>query len=152
MCILKKIFLRTCLKQNKIKQFAVFLWTDPISSIYQKIGSEDPIYRLVDIFYTIVEKDALLRPLYPDDLTESRKHLAWFLIQRFGGAPTYSQLRGHPRMRARHMPFKIGLQEKNAWMNNMNKALDQIQEFASYRLILKEYFEEFATFMINQPN
>ncbi len=74
-----------------------------------------------------------------------------FLIQRFGGAQTYSEERGHPRMRARHMPFKISMKEKDAWMTNMNAALDSVPEFDPYKSILKNYFEEFATFMINQP-
>src|SRR5882672_6648399 len=125
---------------------------DPISVIYKEIGSDEPFYKLVDNFYSRVELDPILRPLYPDDLTLSKKHLALFLIQRFGGTPTYSEERGHPRMRSRHMPFKIGVKEKDAWMINMKAALDTIPEFEPYKLLLQEYFEEFATFMINQPS
>jgi hemoglobin len=126
--------------------------TDPISIIYKEIGSDEPFYRLVDIFYARVENDPILRPLYPSDLAMPKKHLALFLIQRFGGKPIYSEERGHPRMRARHMPFKIGVKEKDAWMVNMNAALDAMAEFKPYESLLKEYFEEFATFMINQPD
>ena len=125
---------------------------DLISSIYMDLGSDEIIYRLVDVFYSKIESDQILRPLYPDDLTLPKRHLALFLIQRFGGKPTYSEERGHPRMRARHMPFKIGIKEKDAWMINMNTALDSIAEFESHKTVLKEYFEEFATFMINQPD
>ena len=126
--------------------------TDPVSVIYKKIGSDEPFYKLVEAFYAGVDKDPILRPLYPADLEMPKKHLALFLIQRFGGAQTYSEERGHPRMRSRHMPFKIGIIEKNAWMINMNAALDIVPEFAPYKSILKEYFEEFASFMINQPS
>jgi hemoglobin len=124
---------------------------DPIASIYKEIGSDIPIYKLVEAFYTKVEVDSVLRPLYPADLSEGKRHLALFLIQRFGGPSTYSDERGHPRMRSRHMPFKIGVAEKEAWMLNMMAALDMVPEFANHKKVLKDYFEEFATFMINQP-
>src|SRR5271154_5512714 len=91
---------------------------DLINNIHKEIGSDEPFFRLVDIFYSRVETDSILRPLYPADLTQPKKHLALFLIQRFGGAQTYSKERGHPRMRSRHMPFKIGVKEKDAWIVN----------------------------------
>lgn len=124
---------------------------DPISIIYRSINSEDPFFKLVDEFYAGVEKDSRIRPLYPEDLTLSKKHLALFLIQRFGGRGTYSEERGHPRMRGRHMPFKIGMKERDAWLENMGAALDKVPEFAPFRAVLDHYFVEFATFMINQP-
>jgi hemoglobin len=126
--------------------------TDPISNIYKEIGSDEPFFQLIDVFYARVEIDPVLRHLYPADLTEAKKHLAMFLIQRFGGAQTYSEERGHPRMRSRHMPFKIGVKEKDAWMANMNAALDAIPAFATHKPLLQKYFEDFATFMINQPD
>ncbi len=134
------------------KFFQGSFMVDPISLIHKEIGSDEPFYKLVDIFYSRVESDAILRPLYPSDLALPKKLLALFIIQRFGGAPTYSAERGHPRMRARHMPFKIGRKEKDAWIINMNAALDAVPEFAPYKPLLTDYFEEFATFMINQPN
>jgi len=125
---------------------------DPVSTIYKEIGSDKPFINLVDIFYAQVENDIVLRPLYPPDLTMPKKHLAMFLIQRMGGPTTYSDERGHPRMRARHLPFKIGLKEKDAWIKNMNVALDSVTEFCQYKNILQSFFEDFATFMINQPD
>lgn len=124
---------------------------DPVSAIYKAIGKEEPFFRLVDSFYAGVEKDPLLRPLYPEDLSNSKKYLALFLIQRCGGQGTYSQMRGHPRMRGRHMPFKIGMKERDAWLANMQAALDNTAEFAGHRDVLDAYFLDFATFMINQP-
>jgi len=124
---------------------------DPIESIYKKVGSEEPFFRLVAEFYSRVEKDLVLRPLYPEDVTPSIEHLALFLIQRTGGRQTYSEQRGHPRMRSRHMPFKIGQSERDAWVKNMNAALDVVPEFEPHKAHLREFFENFATFMINQP-
>lgn len=119
--------------------------------MYKLVGSEAPFYKLVDEFYAEVEKDPLLRPMYPKDLTEPKRNLALFLIQRTGGATTYSDERGHPRMRGRHMPFAIGQAERDSWMRNMTAALDRVPEFADHKKVLWEFFDNFATFMINKP-
>jgi hemoglobin len=125
---------------------------DPFGGIYAKVGSEKPFFALVEAFYALVENDQILRPLYPEDLTPAKEHLALFLIQRTGGRNTYSLERGHPRMRARHMPFKIGLKERDAWVKNMNQALEATPEFAAHKEAMRDFFSEFATFLINQPN
>lgn len=124
---------------------------DPLAAIFKSVGDSEPYYRLVDLFYSGVETDPLLRPLYPADLTEPKRHLALFLIQRTGGPQTYSQERGHPRMRARHMPFRIGVDERNAWMVHMTAALESVPEFADAKEALLSFFSDFATFLINQP-
>src|SRR5262249_20231964 len=124
---------------------------DPIAGIYAKIGSEKPFFALVDAFYALVEKDQILRPLYPEDLSPAKEHLALFLIQRTGARNTYSLERGHPRLRARHMPFKIGQKERDAWVKNMNQAIDATPEFTPHKEVMRDFFSEFATFMINQP-
>lgn len=125
---------------------------DPIAEIYQASGGSDaPFIKLVDAFYAGVETDPILRPMYPADLTESKSHLSLFLIQRCGGPTTYSDNRGHPRMRGRHMPFKIGTTEKDAWIKNMFNALDQTPELEAHKDMLRAYFDDFANFMINQP-
>src|SRR5579883_2361591 len=125
---------------------------DPVASIYKSVGMEEPFYKLVEQFYAGIEKDELLRPLYPKDLAEPKRNLALFLIQRTGGPGTYSQERGHPRMCARHMPFPIGVKEKDAWMRNMTAALNAVPEFAAHKDVLVEFFENFATFLINKPD
>lgn len=125
---------------------------DPVAQVFKQIGSEKPFFALVEAFYALVEKDSVLRPLYPEDLTPSRQHLALFLIQRTGGRTTYSDERGHPRMRARHLPFKIGQRERDAWVKNMDQALNETPEFAPHKELMSEFFAGFATFMINQPN
>jgi len=119
-------------------------------SIYELVGGHEAFVRLVDAFYAAVEQDALLRPLYPASLDEPREHLALFLTQFFGGPDVYSQRRGHPRLRARHLPFRIGRAERDAWVKHMLAALDKsgIQEPANTQM--RDYFQEAATFLINQ--
>ena len=124
---------------------------DPVSSIYEALGSEEPFFRLVEEFYAGVQTDELLRPMYPENLEKPKENLTLFLIQRCGGRGTYSQERGHPRMRQRHMPFKIGMKERDAWLKNMDQALSKVAEFSSHREVLDHFFVEFATFMINSP-
>ncbi len=124
---------------------------DPLSVIYKSVGSEEPYFRLVDEFYSGVEADPILRPIYPEDLGPGKKHLAQFLIQRTGGATTYSDERGHPRMRGRHMPFKIGVKERDAWVKHMTSAVHAVPEFEKHSEALLQFFDGFATFMINQP-
>ena len=125
---------------------------DPVGDIYKAIGKDEPFRKLVEKFYEGVETDRVLRPLYPEDLTAPKEHLALFLIQRTGGAQTYSQQRGHPRMRQRHMPFAIGFIERNAWLHHMGNALDMVPEFAPHKAVMTEFFENFATFLINRPD
>jgi hemoglobin len=123
---------------------------DPVSVIFGAIQQEEPFFRLVDEFYARIENEALLRPLYPEDLEDSKKKLALFLIQRMGGRTTYSDERGHPRMRMRHMPFKIGPAERDAWLRCMFAALQSTPEFAPHKQTLEHYFADFATFLMNQ--
>jgi hemoglobin len=126
---------------------------DPIGEIYLSLGRKDePYFRLVDEFYAGVEQNTTLRPLYPADLSLPKEHLALFLIQRTGGPQTYSENRGHPRMRARHMPFKIATKERDAWIEVMTAALNAVPEFSPHREVLLEFFEGFATFLINSPD
>jgi len=125
---------------------------DPVAAIFKAVGDEAPFFQLVEEFYNGVENDLILRPLYPEDLTAPKERLALFLIQRTGGRTTYSDERGHPRMRQRHMPFPIGMNERNAWMKNMLAALDKVPELEPHKAVLTEFFDNFATFMINKPN
>ncbi len=124
---------------------------DPVAKVYSAVGSDEPFYRLVEEFYKGIEQDLLLRPLYPKDLTEPKRSLALFLIQRTGGHGTYSEERGHPRMRGRHLPFRIATAERDAWMRNMDRALDMVAELNPHRETLHEFFADFSTFMINTP-
>jgi hemoglobin len=94
-----------------------------VDALFDRVGGEEFFVTLVDRFYLDVAGDPLLRPLYPDDLAESRHHLALFLMQYWGGPPTYNELRGHPRLRMRHAPFVIGPTERDAWLGHMRAAV-----------------------------
>lgn len=122
---------------------------DETTEIYARIGSDEPFYALVEAFYAGVEADPLLRPLYPDDLTQAKQHLALFLIQRFGGHPQYGAERGHPRLRMRHLPFRIGPAESDAWLRCMSHAVATVPAFAPFQAILQRYFADSAAFLIN---
>lgn len=122
---------------------------DPTVEIYERVGSDAPFYALVDAFYDGVETDQTLRPLYPNDLTKAKEHLALFLIQRFGGHAAYGDRRGHPRLRMRHVPFRIGVAEKDAWLTHMSAAVDATPAFAPFRDVLQRYFTDSANFLVN---
>lgn len=120
-------------------------------TIYEIVGGQEPFFRLVTKFYAGVENDPILRPLYPENLEESIRWTALFLVQYCGGPATYSAHKGHPRLRMRHMPFKIGVAERDAWVKHMNAALETEIEDPFARRFLREYFERTATFLINSP-
>ena len=119
-------------------------------NLYELVGGEAVFFRLVERFYAGVEQDPILRPLYPENLEESIRHTALFLIQFCGGPGTYSQQRGHPRLRMRHLPFAIGQQERDAWVRHMRQAVEETIENPQARQMLNEYFERTATFMMNR--
>lgn len=121
------------------------------TTLFESVGGTATFERIVEHFYEGVATDSTLRPLYPDDLTESKRHLALFLIQYFGGPATYSQERGHPRLRMRHLPFEIGVAERNAWMRHMETAVKAEQLPTTLEDTMLAYFERAATFMINRP-
>jgi hemoglobin len=103
----------------------------------------------VDRFYDGVETDPLLRPLYPADLGPPRRRLALFLAQYWGGPRTYSQERGHPRLRMRHLRFRIGEAEREAWLGHMRAAVDASGAPAAEASALRAYFESAATSLLN---
>jgi len=96
-------------------------------SFYEAVGGEETFTRLVHRFYQEVAADPVLRPVYPtQDLGPAEEHLRLFLIQYWGGPPTYNELRGHPRLRMRHVRFRIGETERDLWLKHMRTALDEI--------------------------
>src|ERR1700744_3089864 len=96
--------------------------------LFDRVDGEPFFADLVDEFYLGVAGDPLLRPLYPEDLTEAKRHLALFLMQYWGGPATYNEQRGHARLRMRHAPFVIGPAERDAWLRHMRRAVDQMVE------------------------
>ena len=119
-------------------------------TLFDLAGGTPAFARLASNFYSRVAADPVLRPMYPADLEESARLLELFLIQFCGGPTTYSQERGHPRLRMRHLPFAIGQNERDAWVAHMTQAVaDEIENPDAQRALL-EYFERAATFMMNQ--
>lgn len=94
------------------------------TTFYDEVGGHAFFERLVANFYAEVEKDGLLRPMYPEDLSESKRHFEMFLEQYWGGPRDYSTERGHPRLRMRHAPFRITRAARDAWLAAMSIALE----------------------------
>jgi len=110
-------------------------------TMYEALGGDAFFVDLVEGFYQGVENNEILRPMYPEDLTDAKRHLVLFLVQYWGGPRTYLEERGHPRLRMRHAPFKITKRAREAWMTAMMSSLDalksrmtdeQYQEFSEY--------------------
>jgi hemoglobin len=121
-------------------------------TLYDEVGGEETFRRLVDRFYASVAQDPLLRAVYPeDDLGPAAERLRMFLIQYWGGPGTYSQLRGHPRLRMRHAPFRIGVAERDAWLGHMAEALDSLDLPEGPRARLWDYLFRAADGMRNVP-
>jgi len=119
-------------------------------TVFDAAGGAETFERIVGRFYQGVETDPVLRPLYPADLEQSKRHLALFLIQYFGGPATYSEQRGHPRLRMRHLPFTIGRRERDSWVKHMTAALDAEQLPVPVRELMADYFDRAASFLMNQ--
>lgn len=123
-------------------------------TLYQRVGGYDFFETLTRRFYAGVRDDPTLSALYPADgagFEAARVHLRDFLIQFFGGPGTYSERRGHPRLRMRHDPFVIGQVERDAWVAHMLDALSASETGAMERTQMVTYFESAATHMINAP-
>jgi hemoglobin len=124
--------------------------TNPEQSFYEAIGGADTFNRLVGRFYEEVSKDEILRPLYPEeDLGPAERRLRMFLEQYWGGPRTYSEQRGHPRLRMRHAPFKVGPIERDAWLAAMRVAVDEAGLSDAHRAQLWQYLQYAAASMIN---
>ena len=124
------------------------------TSIYARVGGLGFFVRLVRLFYDGVSTDALLRPMYPDDLEPARERLELFLAQYFGGPPMYDELRGHPRLRMRHAPFPIDLAAVQAWLGHMGSALQELTSSGEISTddasVLRDYFDTTARFLLNR--
>jgi hemoglobin len=119
------------------------------TQVYGLIG-EEGFARLVAAFYRRVASDEILSPMYPKhDMAGAEQRLRGFLIQRFGGPDTYSQQRGHPRLRMRHGPFKINRAGRDRWVELMEAALVEAALPPEALPPLRKFFHDSATFMIN---
>ncbi|WUI01651.1 globin [Spirillospora sp. NBC_00431] len=121
-------------------------------TFYEAVGGEETFHRLVHRFYQGVADDPDLRALYPEeDLGPAEERLRLFLIQYWGGPTTYSQRRGHPRLRMRHVPFVIGMAERDAWLRHMRDAVDELELPEHLEKQLWDYFTMAAQSMVNAP-
>ncbi len=121
-------------------------------TVYELAGGEPAFRKLVKRFYAGVAGDPVLRPLYPEeDLSGATERLTLFLIQYWGGPATYSERRGHPRLRLRHQPFTIGPRERDAWLGHMTAAVESLGLAPAVQKAMLDYFEVASRAMINQP-
>ena len=119
------------------------------TQVYGLIG-EEGFNRLVAAFYRRVATDDILRPMYPPhDLAGAEERLRDFLVGRFGGPMRYVERRGHPRLRMRHHPFKIDRAARDRWVSLMEQALAETALPPEPTRMLRQFFDESATFMIN---
>ena len=119
-------------------------------SFYDAVGGEETFRLLVHRFYAGVAEDPVLRPLYPEpDLAGAEERLRMFLVQYWGGPRTYSEQRGHPRLRMRHVTFHIGPRERDAWLAQMRAAMDSIELTDTQRSTLWDYLVMASQSLVN---
>lgn len=123
-------------------------------TFYEAVGGEDTFREVVHRFYQQVQKDDLIGPMYPaDDWDGAEDRLRWFLSQYWGGPQTFSENRGHPRLRMRHARFLIGEAEAQRWLEMMDKAIAEIDEQRlppAHRAAMREYMQRVAYMLINK--
>jgi hemoglobin len=124
--------------------------TDP--TFYEAIGGHETFKLIVDTFYDGVAADELMRPMYPEeDLGPARERLRMFLEQYWGGPTTYSEQRGHPRLRMRHAPFEVTSEGRDHWLAHFRVALDKAALTPEQDAQFWAYVQHAANFMINSP-
>lgn len=129
------------------KGFSQPQYTD---NFYETVGGHDTFVRLVDAFYAGVADDDVLRPMYPEqDLGPAKERLLLFLEQYWGGPKTYGEQRGHPRLRMRHMPFRVGPQARDRWLHHMRAAVDTLDLAPLHEATLWDYLDRAAHSMVN---
>jgi hemoglobin len=119
-------------------------------TFYEAVGGEETFRKIVHLFYQGVATDPVLRPLYPEeDLSGAEERLRMFLIQYWGGPRTYSDLRGHPRLRMRHAPFMVTPAARDAWLQHMREAVDSVELPEELSHMLWEYLTSAAYSLVN---
>lgn len=120
-------------------------------SFYEEVGGHPTFDRLVHEFYVGVAGDPELRALYPEeDLAPAQERLLGFLVQYWGGPTTYSQERGHPRLRMRHAPYAVTPAQRDRWLVHMLAAVDSIALDEAHDLLLRDYLTRAAWSMVNR--
>lgn len=119
-------------------------------SLYNLVGGDDTFRKLVDIFYTRIEKDEVLRPLFTNDLNVDRERQFLFLTQFFGGPGRYNEQRGHPRLRMRHSHVAIDEEARERWLGHMLAAIDETGIEEPMRGVMRSYFERASAMLVNR--
>lgn len=126
--------------------------TQSEQSFYDAVGGAPTFERLVHAFYEGVADDAELRALYPEeDLGPAERRLRMFLEQYFGGPTTYSQERGHPRLRMRHVPYAVTMDQRNRWLRHMLAAMETVEIPEAHAEAMRDYFVRAADMLVNAP-
>jgi hemoglobin len=121
---------------------------------FEWIGGEDKVKQLVERFYDLMDLEpayAQLRAAHGSELARARQNLFWFLCGWLGGPDHYVERFGHPRLRARHMPFAIGIVERDQWLACMDQAMGEVGIDETLRARLRESFFKTADWMRNTP-
>ncbi|SDH71942.1 hemoglobin [Alteribacillus persepolensis] len=118
---------------------------------FEALGGHDVLNRLVDTFYSYVKEHPDLYPIFPDDLTETARKQKQFLTQFLGGPALYTEEHGHPRLRARHLPFPITPTRAKAWLSCMEQAMDDIGLEGEVRENFFQRLTFTAQHMVNTP-
>lgn len=121
-------------------------------TIYEAIGGQSSVDKIVHSLYKHVAKHEALIPIFPTDLTETIHKQRLFLTQFFGGPSLYLEERGHPMLKRRHMPFEITFERRNAWLECMDKALDEAEIEEPYRSAIFDRLSLTATHMVNKED
>jgi hemoglobin len=122
-------------------------------TLFERVGGEATFEQLVSHFYALVSVNPILRPMYPDDdFQAAAERLMLFLMQYWGGPHTYSEMRGHPRLRMRHAQFPIDSKARDAWLECMKSAVDELKIEESDRAELWNYLEMAAQSLVNTPD
>ena len=124
---------------------------DSVTSLYDDVGGEPVFRQLVADFYAGVAQDPVLRPLYPEDLGPAEDRLRMFLVQYWGGPTTYSEQRGHPRLRMRHVAWQVGERERDAWLSLMRAAMVRLDISDEARAAIWDHLERAAYSLVNSP-
>ena len=123
---------------------------DIAGNFFDRVGGSATFKKLVDRFYEGVASDDVLRPMYPEeDLGPAAERLQLFLEQYWGGPSTYQEQRGHPRLKMRHMPFKINPLARERWLLHMRSAVDELSLPPLLEAELWGYLDRAATAMLN---
>ena len=119
-------------------------------NFWREIGGRPTFEKLVRTFYEGVQTDEVLWPMYPqDDLEGAIQRLTGFLEQYWGGPGTYSEERGHPRLRMRHNPFKVNPDARDRWLRHMRVAVEGLGLSPLHETMLWDYLERAAHAMVN---